>query len=115
MADLAGDYEVAVLDAVEVELDHAGADPLAVAGELGGEALGFELGGVGLGEAAADGARGAVGAGVAGLELHGGGELSGVWHVYGESASNLVGELNLLRMRCGPGGGVRLYVGLALI
>ena len=88
MADLAGDYEVAVLDAVEVELHHAGADPLAVAGELGGEALGFELGGVGLGEAAADGARGAVGAGVA--DLHGGGEVDGVWHVCGESASNLV-------------------------
>jgi len=113
VADLAGDDEVAVLDAVEVELHHAGAEPLAVSGELGGEALRFKLGGVGLGEAAADGAGGAVAAGVA--DLHGGGGIGGVWHVCGRSASNLVGELYILRMSLGPGGSVGLYVGLALI
>jgi hypothetical protein len=43
VADLAGDDEVALLYAVEVEALHALTQPLTVSGELGGDSLGFQL------------------------------------------------------------------------
>jgi hypothetical protein len=70
VAEFAGDDEVALLDAVEVEALHAVAEPGAVSGELSGDALRLELQLVGCGETAADGAGGAVGAGCAGGVTH---------------------------------------------